>query len=298
MRTTNTSGAAPILLGLALLAILLVQTLAAPVHAQADDTVAGLFETYLTWRDIEILGVCNKIGLTSDQAALAAAAIEGPWQDLEAIWAIESSEALHTALAKMRAVLITGNGISGELWVEVAEARAGIAEPDDDDGDGDAGERRKTELADEIARAFLSVLTPQQMRKLSAPPAEDVATEIAEQLGDARAQPPDEWTEFKGHIRAKVRELFAGEPLPEGSTLLDDLDAFLERVRKMDTDTYFKQRDGLTTQLIILLAAAAPAGTDADRIRAQNQIAEWGKTPGLMRLLRDLAVADRTVIAP
>lgn len=295
MRTTNTFGAAPILLGLALLAILLVQALAAPVHAQDDDTVAGLFQTYLMWRDIEILGLCNKIGLTSDQAALAAAAIEEPWRDLAAIWEIEGSEALRTAIAKMRAVLLRGDEISGELWIEVATARGAIGEQEDGD---DGLERRKAELADEIARAFLSVLTPEQMKKLSAPPAEEFARGLAERLGHARAQPPDEWAEFKAHIRAEVRELLGEKRLPEDSTLFTDLDAFLERIRKMDTDTYFRERDKLTEEFITLLAAAAPADTDAGRIRAQNQMAEWATTPGLMQLLKDMAVADRTAVEP
>ncbi len=296
MTATSRSGAVLIRGGLVLVAILLLQTLAIPARAQADDTAASLFKTYLMWRDIEILNVCNKVRLTSDQAALAAVAIEEPWRDLETIWAVEGSEAMRQAMGKLRAALITGAEVPGELWVEVAEARAAIADPDD--GDDDGLERRKAELGDEMAIAFLSVLTPQQMSRLFAPPAEDLAANIAERLGDARAQSPDEWAEFKARIRAEVQKLVAARPLPEGNTLLDDLDAFLERTRKMDTDTYFRERDDLTEELITLLAATAPADTDASRIRARNLIAEWAKTPGLIQLLRDMAVADRTAVAP
>jgi uncharacterized protein (DUF2267 family) len=295
MKTTRAFGTAPIPGALVLLAILLVQTLAAPVYAQTDNTEPDLFATYLMWRDIEIINVCNRIGLTSDQAALAAVAIQEPWRQLEAIWAVEGSEALRTAIAKMRAVLLRGHDIGEDLWIEVAAARRTIGEQEDDD---DGLERHKAELADEIAKGFLSVLTPEQLSKLFAPPATEFAADVAEELAAARAKSPAEWAEFKAEVHAEVSNFFDDNPLPEDSTLLADVDAFLERVRKMDTDTYFKQHEKLTTEFIALLAAARPADTNMARIRAQNEIAGWAETPGLMQLLKDMAVADRSAIEP
>jgi len=281
--------------GAVLLAMLTLQTLAPGIHAQADAPLGNLFETWTIWRDIELLNVCNEIGFTSEQAAQAVAAMAEAVGELDTIRAMEGSEELRTALRNVRAVLLKGEPIPEELWLEVARVRGAVGEEEDDE---DAVERRKAELADEIGAALLGVLTPAQLSKLSVTGPERVAREIVENLAEARAKPPAEWEEFKADARDQLMDALEDTPLAEGNTLGDDLDAFFDRVRKMDTDTYFVQRDKLVEEFVNLLGSVQEEGPEAARMQALNRLAEWAEAPGLLQLLKDMAVANRTVVIP
>ncbi len=266
-------------------------TLTATAYAQGGEARGDLLEAWRLWRDIEVLQMCNEIGLTSQQAVQAAAAINGPATELDAIRATEASPQMQAVLHKIRTVLLKGQPIGENLWLEVATVGGRLQ---NDEEEGDALERRKAELAHEIATALAAVLTPAQLAKLTVSPPEQVAREVTERLTEARARPPNEWDEFKAGAKTEITQAFGDTPLREGNALTDDIDAFLERVRKMDTDLFFQSRGKLADELAAMVTAAQDVGPEAGRMRALDRLSGWAEAPGLLQLLNDMAVAERS----
>ncbi len=263
------------------------------VVAQGDEGGGELPHIYLIWQEIEILNQCNEIGLTSEQAARAAAAIEPACEKMQSLREQESSAAVRAALGQVREALVRGGPVPEAVWIELARARGTLGQEDDDD---DALERRKAEAADEIGKALLGVLTEQQISRLGGSPVQNVAREIAHNLGEARAQPPAEWEGFKSEALAAISEAFEDMGLELEAVMREKLEAFFDRVRKMDTDTYFQQRDRLSEEFASLVGSGQQEGPEAVRMRALNRLAEWAAAPGLLQLLKDMAAANRAIM--
>ncbi len=278
-----------VLAGLALLAA------GAGVVAQDDEAGAELPHIYLIWQEVQILNVCNEIGLTSEQAARAAAAMGPACEEMQSVREEENSAAVRAALLKLRDALVRGGPIPEAVWIEVARARGTLGQ---EDGDNDAIERRKGELSDEIGKALLGVLTEQQIGRLGGSPVQTIAREIAQNLGKVRAAAPDEWQGFKANALAEISEVFVDMGLELDGAMRDKVDAFFDRVRKMDTDTYFEQRDKLVEEFVNLLGSVEEEGPEAVRMQTLNKLAKWAEVPGLLQLLKDMATANRTVVTP
>ena len=265
-------------------------------------TVRAMGELMRTWTlygEIQVLEQANSIGLTSEQAERCVTAIETPLAELRKIRELEASEPLRRALAEIRETLLRGGEPTEEHWIAVHAATVGGLDPGGvpDEGD-DVLERRKAELADQIGTAIAGVLTEEQLARLGSSEPEEVAGSIAEELAEQRAAAPAEWNAFRSEAIANLREVFAEvEATPEEKTF-EDVGAFLDRVRAMNTDTYFARQDELRDEFVALVSEGHALPAEADRMRAINRLGEWAEVWTLMELLQELAAAERHFVLP
>ncbi len=289
---------APAWASLALLVVLASGTHAQDVAPVGPDGLRDMLRTWSLYQEIELLETANRIGLTSEQAAQCAVAIQTPAAELRRVREIECSEQLRQALAEIRATMLKGGDATDDQWVAIHTATVGRLAPGTvvDEGD-DPLERHKAELADQIGTAIAGVLTQQQLARLGSSEPQEVAGSIAEELAEQRAAAPDEWTAFRAEAIANLRQAFAEVEATPEEKVFEDVGAFLDRVRAMNTDTYFARQDELRDEFVSIVAGETQT-PEAGRMRAINRLGEWAEVWTLMELLQEMAAAERHFVLP
>jgi len=284
-----------LLIGSAGLAML--TSLAAPVGFGQQQPPADVPAVALDiWLDIEVLRALNAVAFTGQQAAAAKTAVEPSLKALEEVWQHQNSLSLRTALWKARTQLLSGGPISEELWEEIARAERAAG------ADGDEGEasfdQRAREASEAAAAAFVAVLQAPQIARLGAPEAEDLAEGVMQEITDTRAQPPEEWKQWREEIIAEACERFAGQDADRAKRVREDLGAFLDRVREMKTDKYFETTAQLRAELAALLSTMVDTEVASQAARARERVRQWlepATASRFRKLLEDLSKADRRV---
>jgi hypothetical protein len=253
-----------------------------------------LMRTWALYGEIQVLEQANRIGLTSEQAERCATAIAKPFAELRRIRELEASEPLRQALAEIRETLLRGGEPTEAHWIAVHAATVGRLAPGGAAEDGDEVlERRKAELADQVAMAIAGVLTEEQLARLSSSEPEEIAGSIAEELAELRAAAPDEWNAFRSEAISNLRQTFAEVAATPEEKVFEDVGAFLDGVRAMNTDTYFARQDELMQEMVALVSAGQALTAEARRMRAINSLGEWAEVWTLMELLQEMAAAQR-----
>lgn len=262
-------------------------------------TLRDLMHTWTLYGEIQLLETANRIGLTSEQADRCVTAIQTPFAELRHVRELEASEPLRRALAEIRKTLLRGEEPTESQWIAVHAATVGRLNPGGavDEGD-DLLERRKAELADQIGTAIAGVLTQEQLARLGSSEPEEVAGNIAEELAEQRAAAPDEWNAFRSEAIGNLRQAFAEVGATPEEKMFEDLGAFLDGVRAMNTDTYFARQEELRQELIAIISGGNALTAEAGRMRAINSLAEWAEVWTLMELLEEMAAAERHFILP
>ena len=80
--------------------------------------------------------------------------------------------------------------------------------------------------------------------------------------------------------------------------MFEDVGAFLDGVRAMNTDTYFARQDALRDELVALVSEGHALTAEAGRMRAINSLSEWAEVWTLMELLQEMAAAQRHFVLP
>lgn len=278
---------------LALMSIVatVVGLLVSPAAGAETQTVnTTLPDTFIMFQQIELLEQLNAIHFTSAQAATVAAAIQEPYTQLEKVREKETSAELYAALKQVRDQMITGTVGEG-IWLAVMKAR-GVTEEDEAMFDEDPVEQKKAQLSDEIARAFMDVLTDDQIAVLTASDPERIARDFFEELNEMRAEPPEEWAEFKDEFVAELSGSFEEGPA-DADAFGNKVTTFLDKVRNMSTDQYYGQRSTLQEELLGVVRSARQVGPDEKTVRALNRLSEIAEVNGLLPLLQEMATADR-----
>lgn len=262
-------------------------------------TLRDLMHTWTLYGEIQLLEQANRIGLTSEQAEECATAIATPFAELCEIRELEASEPLRRALAALRGTLLQGGEPTEEHWIAVHAATVGRLAPGGAvDEEDDVLERRKAELADQIGTAIAGVLTEAQLARLGSSEPEEIAGSIAEELAEQRAAAPDEWNAFRVEAIASLRQAFAEVGASPEEKMFEDVGAFLDGVRAMNTDTYFARQDALRDELVALVSEGHALTAEAGRMRAINSLSEWAEVWTLMELLQEMAAAQRHFVLP
>ncbi len=231
-------------------------------------------------QDIQILRLLDTIKLTAAQAAKIEPVLQGLKTQRQALRAQRDTPEVLQLLQRVRAELLAGKAPEDQVWRQLQDKMAGFEQ----------SEGAFQQALDKAAQQICSVLNEDQQRLLIQAEWQGFAREVFEQLGHIRAEPAAEWAQWLKQVSRHLARAAQGEQAGDTTQAEQDLQAFFGRVRKMPTDEYWKDREGLRQEFLTLLGTlAGPLSEQARRERWRQHLNQWLENPRWLAVLHDKA---------
>jgi hypothetical protein len=231
-------------------------------------------------RDIRFLGMLSTLGMTGEQRAKAAQAIETFRQKREAVEKLAQPPELLSALKAMRDTLLAGKPPT-DAQREAAEA----ARPPDDG----TLDKAFMDARAEVLAALEAILTDAQKEQLDILPLLDTADEVIGMCMQSRQADAQEAQEMRLHAFPEIREQLALAAGDDAQKALNDFQSLINRVAALTPEQVEPQRQQLVGQIVTLLKSTFDKDPEMAAERLQDQLWGWATEPRVGELLKESA---------
>jgi hypothetical protein len=224
----------------------------------------------------------TQIGVTGEQRAQAAAAIETFQQKREAVGKLAEPPELLTALSAVREALLRGEPPTPQMReaVEATQPR--------DDG---AIDRAFSDAQAEVLSALEAALTEEQREQLGILQLVRTAEDIIGMCMESRMATAEEGQQMRLRAFGELRDQLAAAAGGGADQVLSDLQSLINRIAALTPEQASAQREQLVGQIVTLLKTTLDKQPEAVKERLRDQLWEWAMEPRVGRLLRESAEA-------